>query len=52
MAERGKQRFPVSVENLRTGERIHVAAMSDEMANRFLSEFNDGLSSFDGRIWK
>jgi len=58
MAERGRTVFPVTVYEMtgqdwwHNGPRLAVIDnLTYDQANAFLAEFNNGLTSFTGRVW-
>lgn len=52
MAERGMKRFDVTVAPLdHEAPSVVVPALSYEAANDLINAFNDGESSWSGRIW-
>lgn len=54
-AERGRKRFDVTISkwplSLRARAIVTVRGLSYEEANRLVNAFNNGPTSFDGRVW-
>ena len=53
-AERGRTVFPVSITDITDGPNGPEAVSIDltyEKANAFLAAFNNGETSFEGRVW-
>lgn len=58
MAQRGMKTFPISIQVMGpNGPSLHavpvvtIPGLSYDDANAFLAAFNDGESSFSGRVW-
>ena len=55
MASRRGQTFPVTIRPVMgaplEAENVVLPALSYDAANEFLTEFNNGAMSFDGRVW-
>jgi hypothetical protein len=54
-ARRGQTRYPVSVYDITRGPSSVAVATIEGLAyddaNRLLAEFNNGSTSFEGRVW-
>ena len=55
-AERGRKTYPVTIYDITTGFNFHNTAgridgLTYDEANRLLEAFNNGPTSFDGRVW-
>ena len=55
-AERGRKNYPVAIYDITTGFNFHNTAgridgLTYDEANRLLEAFNNGPTSFDGRVW-
>ena len=55
MATRGRKTYPISIHNISLGWSDHAVLTLPEMtydeANDFLAAFNNGTTSFEGRVW-
>lgn len=55
MANRGRKSYPISVYKITCGWSDHavltLSAMTYDEANDFLAAFNNGTTSFEGRVW-
>lgn len=55
MACRKRQMFPISIRKITHGwsdySVFDLPAMTYDRANDFLAAFNNGATSFDGRVW-
>jgi hypothetical protein len=55
MATRGRKMYPVNICDISNGWSDHPVLTLPEMtydeANDFLAAFNNGTTSFEGRIW-
>lgn len=53
MAQRGVKFFNITIARVDTkAVVVTLDAMGYDEANRFINAFNNGRSSFDGRIWR
>ena len=55
-AERGRKTYPVTIYDITTGFNFYNTAgridgLAYDEANRLLEAFNNGTTSFDGRVW-
>jgi len=55
-ASRGRKTYPITIYDITTGVNFHNTAgridgLSYDEANRLLKAFNNGTTSFDGRVW-
>lgn len=51
MASRRGQTYPITIRDADSNDVLTLDPMSYDDANRFLAEFNNGETSFDGRDW-
>lgn len=52
MANRGMKLFPIFIRDIVGGNDIEILeGFTYDEANDFLATFNNGATSFDGRIW-
>lgn len=52
MAEKGRKVYPITIEDS-SGRIAHkIDGLGYDAANKFLTAFNNGPMSFDGRMWK
>ena len=55
MATRGRKTYPISISDISLGWSDHAVltlpAMTYDEANDFLAAFNNGATSFEGRVW-
>jgi hypothetical protein len=48
----GREAFTVSIKDLGSGDtEAEVGGLAYDAANDLLAKFNDGASSWDGRVW-
>ena len=56
VAETTRKEFPVSIwkitDKWRKAPAMTIPGLSYEAANEFINAFNNGKTSFEGRIWK
>ena len=58
MARRGRKVYPITIHrqhvpgDLTALPAAHIVGLTYDEANQFLVEFNNGPTSFDGRLWK
>lgn len=51
MAESGREWYDISIKDT-DGNVVEMIPADYEMANVFLTEFNNGIVSTDGRLWR
>jgi hypothetical protein len=52
MAKRGQTAHQVTITNLKSGETpVIIPALTISQANALINEFNNGPTSFTGRVW-
>lgn len=50
-AERGRTSFPIWIKDDDGCITLELEPMSYDEANEFLAAFNNGVTSFEGRVW-
>lgn len=51
LADRIRKVFPISISDIEGNEVLKIDGLDYDAANEFLRAFNNGVTSFDGRIW-
>ena len=51
MAERGRTTYPVTISDDTNDAVLTIANLTYDAANKLINAFNNGATSFDGRIW-
>ena len=51
MATRGRHSYPITIYDEDDAIALTIAPMTYDEANDFLNAFNNGPTSFDGRVW-
>ena len=52
MARRGRKTYPVTISPMGAeGGEVTIDGLTYDQANALLAAFNNGTTSFDGRVW-
>ncbi len=52
MASRGRKTYPVTISPMSAeGGEVTIDGLTYDQANELLAAFNNGPTSFDGRVW-
>ena len=51
LAQHGKTIYPVRISDVDGNLAFQINGLTYDEANELLNAFNDGVTSFDGRIW-